>query len=243
MKKTLFPFSFLLIISFCISAQKEVYFNTAKQEDIKVVSMQGIEIGSNFDPSTIINDIKYNRQSFHIPINIGYFNEKRIAPTLTLISSAEIAYGYSKSAYSALNDTMYNGNISYIYKTSYSLGLNLSVEPRWYFSYKNRYTMGRAMLNSGWFLSLPVSYGITLLSNSEYFNKPTWLYDKYYGSLSFSPAFGYRQAITKHLFLEGNIKYLNGDFSFYEKNKMFFITGPLFFFSPTLSIKAAYTFK
>jgi len=242
MKHCLFSIAFLLISVLSAYAQKEVFFNDKKPEDIKVESMQGIVIGSGFNPIATIDNISYNRQYLNIPLHFGYFNEKRIASTLTLISSAEITYGLSKSAYSSMIDTITTGS-SNTYKTTYSLGLKLSVEPRWYFSYKNRYPVGRANLNSGWYLSLPVSYGFTLMSNSEYFNKPTWFYDKYYGSLAFAPAVGYRQAIAKRFFLEGDIKYLNGNFGFYEMNKTFFISGPSFFFQPTISLKAAYTFK
>ena len=43
MKQLLFIISSILFILLSASAQKEVYFNTMKPEDIKVNSMQGIE--------------------------------------------------------------------------------------------------------------------------------------------------------------------------------------------------------
>lgn len=178
-----------------------------------------------------------------IPLSIGYFNEKRIALTWTLISSAEIGCNFFKESELVNTDSVITSiGSSQLLKNSYSLGLKLGIEPRWYFSYKSRYQQGLAGLNSGWYISLPVTGGTTLISNSIYFNRPTTLYDKYYASLSFAPSLGYRQAFNKHFFLEASLKYLNANVGFYEKNKLLIITGNLFNLTPVIGLKAAYTF-
>jgi len=251
MKQVLVTIALLFISYLSVSAQKEVYFNTAKPEDIKVESMQGIDIESSFSPISIINNLTYQSKSGSFPLSIGYFNEKRIASCWTLTTRIwfnnnfiKIPQYISDNDPANFNDTMYYSTSQTIdsYKFVYRLYLGISIEPRWYFSYKNRYTMGRANLNSGWFLSLPVSIGVTIINTykqpvSEYWSKQT-----NYGGLVFSPVLGYRQAISNHLFLEGDIVLLNGSIGFSKIDNKFIIY-PSLHITAGISIKAAYTFK
>ena len=63
-------------------------------------------------------------------------------------------------------------------------------EPRWYFSYFHRQKEGKAMLNSGWYIGMPIN----LYSD----------FSTYYG-FRLNPSLGFRQAITKSLFIEGGL--------------------------------------
>lgn len=238
MKRILLFVSIISCLFGSISAQKEVYFSTIEPDSIKVESMNGILIQSNFNPLGF-----FNKFSKSVPLSIGYFNEKRIAPTWTLISSAEIGCGFFKEPELLNLDSAYASyGSSLTYKTRYSVGLNFGLEPRWYLGYKSRYQKGIAGLNSGWYMSLPVAVGTTLISNSTYLNK-SFYFDKFYAALSFAPSLGYRQEVGKHFFLEGDLMYLSGNMGLYEKNKSVFVSGPIFNFNPVITIKAAYTFK
>ena len=245
MKKILFTIVLLFISYLSVYSQKEVYFNTAKSEDIKVESMQGIDIESSFSPISIIDNLTYQKKSWGFPLSIGYFKEKRIASTWTLLYRIKLQNNLSNTpvfTYDSINHGyMFDYNSS-SYKTTYSLGIGISIEPRWYFSYKKRYQVGKAKLNSGWYLSLPVATGVTLINTykqpvSEYWSKQT-----NYGGLGFSPSLGYRQAISNHLFLEGDIALLNGSIGFSKIDNKFIIY-PSLHITAGMSIKAAYTFK
>lgn len=250
-KNKVFIFSIIFIPFLNIFAQKEVYFNTAKSEDIKVESMQGIDIESSISAISIIDNLKYQSKSWSFPLSIGYFNEKRIASCWTLTTriglnnfffSAPQINLFKDSA--TINDSIYHFTSQRFdgYKLGYQLDLYIRIEPRWYFNHKKRYQAGKAKLNSGWYLSLPVSTGVTLINTykppvSEYWSKQT-----NYGSLGFSPVLGYRQAISKHLFLEGNVALFSGSIGFSKLDNKFIIS-PLLQITAGISIKAAYTFK
>jgi hypothetical protein len=78
---------FLLFLStFEAFAQKEIFFSSTPTDSIKVQSMHGIEIESGISLSKLFNPYDPNDKSFRIPLYMGYFNEKRIAPSWTLIT-------------------------------------------------------------------------------------------------------------------------------------------------------------
>jgi hypothetical protein len=194
-----------------VSAQKEVFFNTAKPEDIKVESMQGFEIGSAINTSSLFSPYYSYGKEFAIPISIGYFNEKRIAPSWTLTTRISLDQSLINTAHYILmkdsfirNDSMYHSYIQKLdhYKLEYRLNLGISVEPRWYFGFKNRYQIGHAKLNSGWFLSLPFSISTTLINTykPDLVNIYSLNY-KTYCSLGLSPTLGFRQAVSNHCLL------------------------------------------
>ncbi|HEY5591644.1 MAG TPA: hypothetical protein VIK55_11575 [Paludibacter sp.] len=251
MKQVLVTIALLFSTYLSVYAQKEVYFNTTKTENIKVESMQGINIESSFSPISIIHNLKYQSKSGGFPLSIGYFNEKRITSCWTLTTRIVLDnFFFNVPTITFYNDTAtnYYSNNNYIspringYKFEYQLGLHISIEPRWYFSYKKRYQAGKAKLNSGWYLSLPVATGVTLINTykppvNEYWARPT-----NYGSLGFNPSLGYRQAISKHMFLEGDVALLSGSIGFSKLDNKFIIS-PLLQITAGISIKVAYTFK
>ena len=173
MKQILFTIILILVSFLNVSAQKEVYFNTTKPEDIKVESMQGFEIGSAINTTSIFSSYYFYGKEFAIPLSMGYFNEKRIAPSWTLTTRIGLTHSFMKIAHYTqfkdsfiMADTMYhfiNQKLDH-YKSEYALNLGIGVEPRWYFSHKSRFPIGQAKLNSGWFLSLPFSVSTTLIN-------------------------------------------------------------------------------
>jgi len=244
-----FSFTIILVLQsyLSVSAQKEVYFNTTKPEDIKVESLQGFEIESSINTTSLFSP------SFGIPLSMGYFNEKRIAPSWTLTTRIGLTHSFMKIAHYAqfkdsfiMADTMYhfiNHKLDQ-YKSEYALNLGIGVEPRWYFSLKSRSQIGQAKLNSGWFLSLPFSVSTTLINTY----KPDLvdiysLNSKTYCSLGLSPTLGFRQAVSKHWFLEGSCTLINASSQLYSYNNIFAVSQPWFTILPGISIKAAYTFK
>ena len=244
-----FVFTIILVLLSClsVSAQKEVYFSLTPKDSIKVQSMQGIEIGSTINTSSLFSPF------FGIPLSMGYFNEKRIAPSWTLTTRIGLTHSFMKIAHYTqfkdsfiMADTMYhfiNQKLDH-YKSEYALNLGIGVEPRWYFSHKSRFPIGQAKLNSGWFLSLPFSVSTTLINTY----KPDLVdsyasYAKTYFSLGLSPTLGFRQAVSNHWFLEGNCQLINASSYIYRINTYFGITIPRFTVFPAISIKAAYTFK
>jgi len=247
MKQTLVTIALLFSTYLSVSAQKEVYFNTTKPEDIKVASMQGIDIESGLNPISIINNLKYQSKSWNIPLSIGYFNEKRIASTWTLLYKVKLMNSFSNTpviSYDSINHS-YGFDNNSPYKAEYSLGIGISFEPRWYFSYKKRYQLGMAKLNSGWFLSLPLSLNSTLINTFKFPQDVYWSSFKNIGSISLAPIIGYRNSVTKQLFLEGNIKIVNSNLNVnsFRKQLSINLNIPALNFFPELSIKASYVFK
>ncbi len=245
----------LFTIALRISAQKEIYFSSTPKDSIKVESIRGVEIESGMNTSKLFNTSSHDK-SFTIPLYMGYFNEKRIAPSWTLIARIGLSNNFMNSAhYVLVKDSMQmNGPIYYYnttkvdyYKFEYQLNLGISIEPRWYFGYKNRYQSGKTKLNSGWFLSFPLSVS-TLLINTYKPEVPpgyTTYYQDYksYCSFGLYGHLGYRQAISKQWFLEGDVAILGIESGLFSYKKQLYLS-PV---SPNLfqgiNIKAAYTFK
>lgn len=253
MKQVLVTIALLFSSYLSVSAQKEVFFNTAKPEDIKVVSMRGLEISSGYNPLTLFRSSSDNNNSFGIPLTMSYFSEKRIAPSWTLTTRIGLTHNFIKQAEYvnypdsfAYHDSIYHYFNQKIdgYQFVYQLSLHLEIEPRWYFNFKNRYQKGHAKLNSGWFVSLPVSYN-TLLINTYKWPESENSYHtnfKNYGSLNTLLLFGYRQAISKNWFLEANLPTIGYNFNFYKYTTGFYVYSN-FVVNPMINLKASYTFK
>lgn len=248
MKQINFIVTFLLLVTLSTVAQKAVNVDTHKAKDIKVESLKGFEIGSSIYPADILNNYINNFKSSNTPITLAYFSEKRIASTLTLISRFRLVGNILNSPvimYDSIhNGYGYSGN-DLSYQTTYSLGAGIDIEPRWYFGYKKRYLEGEARLNSGWFLSIPLSLSGTLINT--YKMPPLYDFYKYrnFGYLSIAPTIGCRQAITKELFIEGNLQLANRGLDIHTLSDKLTITFkyPTFRLFTELSFKIAYTFK
>ncbi|NDP20205.1 MAG: hypothetical protein GZ091_03885 [Paludibacter sp.] len=182
MKKMLIS-SLLLLSFFSLSAQKEVFFTTIDKDSVSISSMQGIFIG----PAAF-------HSGFGVSFDVGYFNEKRMTNSTSLILGGNIYLGkYIKSIlYSGYSNS--NSFSRPIHEYGFGMGLTAFAEPRWYFTFKNRYEKGRNVkLNTGCFLGLPLELNTnTLFADST----------KLKLNLFLSPIIGYRFAFSNHFFME-----------------------------------------
>lgn len=239
MKSTII-FLFLLFY-FQTSAQKEVYFNTAKPEDIKVETLKGVELQIGYNPMYIFDPTRYFNQE--IPYYAGFFNEKRIASNVTLGYSVGLSGSRTELPLLTLRYDSVSGNSFYVfdnnldYKASFSLGLRIGIEPRWYWNLKKRAEQNMAKLNSGWFLSMPITCEYSMFTSF----KPNYLSDyQYYGNIILKPTIGFRQSVSKNIFLEGSFGYKVGS---YLSRNMYGLNPLRLSTNSELNIKAAYTFK
>ncbi len=238
----------LTLLSFLrVYAQKEVFFDTLKIKDIKVQQMQGVEIGSGLYPTNIFMNLSSSIKDNTIPIVISYFNEKRIASTWTLISRIKLQNNLSNSpvsSYDSINHS-YQFDSNSHYQTTYSLELGVEIEPRWYFGYKSRYQLGKAQLNSGWYLSLPLQLSTTLINTYKYPQPENLITYKNLANLTLAPTIGYRQSVSKQLFFEANLRLAYSTLYLYSINNHVNVSYsyPSVTLFPELSFKIAYTFK
>lgn len=227
----------LILISVQAFAQREVYFNASKPEDLKVESLKGLELQIGFNPFKILSSNNYYNPTFYYA---DFFSERKITPTMTLTYSAGIFGSIVKSpvfTYDSISGGSYWYGDNSNYEKIYSLGLKVGLEPRWYWTFKKRSELNKARLNSGWFLSLPFDYSYSIYNSY----KSTPVYNSQsYGGLNLKPTIGYRQSITNNIFLEGSFGYgITYGLSTYN-NKFY---GLLSSSLPELKLKAAYTFK
>lgn len=232
-----------ILTSISTFAQREVFFNSSKPEDFKVQSLKGIELQTGYFPLSLFSP---NRNYNSIPFYAGFFSEKRIAPTMTLGYSAGLFGSTYKMpiahyTYDSISGSYYGYGIVGSYTQEYTLGLRMGVEPRWYWNFKKRAEQNKARLNSGWFLSLPLNYEYAMYSSYKPTYPPNFQSNyQNYGYLTLKPTIGYRQSITKNIFIEGSFGYgiglalgsYNGKFNPYISDT-----------EPELKLKAAYTFK
>jgi hypothetical protein len=186
MKQFLFTITFLLFVTLNVSAQSEVFFSTISRDSVSIYNTQGIFTG----PAVFHGGVG-------VSYDIGYFNERKMTNTTSLILGGNLYFGkYVKSVIS----NGYSDSNSFsrpIYKYGFGMGLSAFAEPRWYFSFKNRYEKGRNVkLNTGWFLGLPLE-----LNTSTLFADST----KLKLNLQLTPVLGYRIGFSKHFFMETDV--------------------------------------
>lgn len=227
----------IILVSFLISSlsafsQKEIYFNATKSEDIKVQTISGFEL--KMEKKFLFDRFDYSSSKV-FDFNLGYFHEKQLSKSISLIGTIELKSIIGKTKKYQFVDSV--SVISNNFTPYYGINLNLSLEPRWYFGYEKRFQLGKALLNSGWFLSLPVRL-VPLQVSTPYFigdNYPGVIYHRI--DLDISPTLGFRQAITKNIFVEaeGSLTLNNISFLFLEN------AGVFSYLVPTLDIKFAYS--
>jgi len=243
MKQVLITISSLFFILLSALAQKEVYFNTTKSEDIKVESMHGIETRLSLLPSEYISKLFSFPNNFNGSFYIGYFNEKRIADCWTLNTTI----GFQNIALKTYNLQFISDSINGNYigvvgsKTAYSLMLEAGIEPRWYYGYKNRYRIGKARLNSGWYLSFPLTIRTNILQTPEPLLNQGWFPKYLSGSLILTPTLGYKQAISDRFFFESSLGL--GVISTFGTNSYGSFNVNIPYLYPTVSVKLGYKFK
>jgi hypothetical protein len=208
--------SFLFFFCLSASAQKEVYFSDKSRDSVSISAIQGVQIGA-----TLSSDY----EGLNVPVSIGYFNELKLGYTTSLILSGNISMVKALSSFSTTYITNDYGSY-YVSNIVYEPAIELAIkaEPRWYFSYQNRYVKGNNIkINSGFFLSLPC----------EISTNPLTKFYPFQLNLSTAASFGFRYAITNNFFIEPAANLGIGLYNF-----RYFST-----ITPYLSLKAAYTFK
>lgn len=256
--KRLTSISFVIII-ICTSifAQKEVYFSTIKPDSIKVESLKGLEIQLSTEPISLIQNLNTTPQRYSFPLYVGYFSENRIAPSWTLTYRAGIqnnlgCYQDYKYHYDSIKG-YYNMNQIEAYKMVYynNLEVSIGIDPRWYFDFKNKAILGKANLNSGWFISMPLQITLPLpiyLHTATVNQQPSrGIWPKEYFSINASlrPTIGFRKAISSKWFLEGSadLNLSTYYYSFFLSNSLRTTYISNLLITPELKIKAAYIFK
>lgn len=198
-------FFILLFVTTTLSAQNEVFFNDIKTEDIKVKSLHGFEFGlvpfvNIYNPHSFFLQ---KEEQMNLSARVVYFNEKRICSNWTINSTIGLNNLFFRRPILTLESNGFYSSSSYSKtSTAYILELELGIEPRWYYDHKGQCQDGNTLLNSGWFLSLPMVSKTLLLKTPGPFIGDRWVPYLYTGSLSVMPSLGYRQSISNHWFIE-----------------------------------------
>lgn len=210
-------------------AQDMVFFNDlnskAVKKDAKVEkTIQGIEFSA--DPFKLLPER-------HIVTYLQYFHENRIGNTWTLNKSA--GFGNSFYRYSVLQAYIReNGEVSY-YGTSskmsyyYYVSLEAMIEPRWYFSLRNRFVRGENIQrNSGWFLAFPLRLSSGILQQPGAFyslgNKDWWPRN-FSLHVKFHPTIGFRNAFLKNkLLFEASLGYSPLEVAYWSSSNKFWLS-------------------
>jgi len=236
--------SLLLFFVLTAPAQKEVYFSTENADSIKVKSLNGIELNYSINPLSLLN-LSDRYGSSLIPLYIGYFHEKHISSDWTLNSSIGLYNVFSKIPVFQYDTVSSGGYSNYSsisgYQNLYSLQLGVGLEPRWNWGFKQLYQKGKGKLNSGGFLSSPLLFRTEIMHTPVPVYNPGWFPQYFVLVASLTPTIGYRQAISKQLFLETSLGLDVNMRIYYFKNQG--IQTSSLSFNPNFKIKAAYTFK
>lgn len=246
MKQYLLTISLLFIICISICAQNEVLFDKNRKEDSKVESLKGLEFRITPYPTGVF--FTQARYSFMKPYSIsgyvGYFKEKRISSSWTLLSTIGLHnIAIESHVLRQENDTLngYYFLVSPDRRITYSLMLEAGIEPRWYWGVKRLNLEGKAFLNSGWFLSFPLLFQKVILHTPEPLINQGWFPSILYsGKVLFIPTVGYRKAINNHWFVESSIGFAADIIlSTNSIDHNISLMGPEY--NPSFKLKAAYT--
>jgi hypothetical protein len=244
MKQTLLLIHLTLTLTIFVSAQKQTC--TSNDTINQIDKLNGIEtyLESSMPGRTATNS--------KFPLYLGYFSEFRLTPVSTAIfsigtnitpgtyltDSAELYTGYSYHG-GYIQDTM---TVNYCQFTP-----KIGIEPRWYWTFSKRALSGKAKLNSGWFLSLPIQILIPLplwctpaLDLQPPHIESLWIKDyfAFHGLIGLSV--GFRQALSNHWLIEAACGLqANNHVVFNKSNDNYFETE----IAPELKITAAYVFK
>lgn len=177
----------LLLSSFtALFAQQEIFLDNTPKEKIKLNNIRGVDFSTS-----IMSDEYYPFDPFHVDIHyqFNYFQELRLFSSFGVVLKGGMKMNRRLMIKREVND--YRDQHTQLLENSLfnsTFGeAHLVVEPRWYFSYFYRQKTGKASLNSGWYIGIPLELNSNLTS---------------YLSLSTNPSLGFRQAISKNLFIE-----------------------------------------
>lgn len=179
-----------------VYAQKEVFFYDTQPENMSVESMLGLEL--SLEPYVMSQSDLFSASAY-----LGGFYEMACAPTMSVLwkfgCHNVLAKGILFNEVDPEIGIVANPTYQYLYHAQLLLG----AEPRWYFSFRSRYPLGKAHLNAGFYAGMPISVEYALYRSQ----KNTM-------ELHLLPTIGYRQSLGLHSLLEmsagaGGFCYLN----------------------------------
>lgn len=181
-----------LLLLFNVAAQEEVYFF----EDTHVYKtevLHGLSLQSGLSSYNLLRN-GFGPKIFIVPVNISYFHENRLTSTISLNKTVGFVTNLNWIQYSDKETSEFINK----YGFTYDVNLAMELEPRWYFRYKTLASQGKGKLNSGPFLSTPISAVIPLSYASSQFK----FRNNFSVSAYVSIAGGYRYAVSDNWFLE-----------------------------------------
>ena len=209
----------LLLSSFTtLFSQQEIYLDNTPKDSISIKNLKGIELEYNgiFNTHEIISYLSYDTNQSIMTRNefkFNYFQEFKLLPSLGIIAKGGF---YLIPSRKPILDSAYYSNMQNVkFENVIYAGLQLSFEPRWYIGHKTQYLKGKGALNSGWYVSLPTE--ALIFKTSDVSRIACYI----------SPCLGFRQAISKKIFLEGSFGY--------TFSTSYFLTS-----EPSASLKIAY---
>lgn len=246
MKQSLLTISLLFAIWISINSREKELPSESRTSVTGVESLKGFEVRLIPFPNGVFS----TRFGYAVvkPIclsaYVGYFNEKRISSSWTLLSTVGLHNIATKShVLRQNNDTLHGYYLSVgpDHRTTYLLKVEAGIEPRWYWGFKDRQQQGKAHLNSGWFLSFPLMFQTDILHTPEPLIKQGWFPSVLYsGTILFIPTVGFRQAISDRWFVEGSVGMASDILiAINSVDSHLSLSGPEF--NPSFRLKAAYT--
>jgi hypothetical protein len=243
--------TFLIILSLTsqltlLSAQEEAFFNELNVDKSEIkISKQISGLIVDFDFVRLLPGTYMGLKAGSVETQISYFHENRIANTWSLFKSV----GFGNSVFNrieVIDDPNHGYQPTTIYRYQYELTLNMRIEPRWYFSYKNRHVHQKKIINNtGWYLSLPLSVKTMLLHEPVNNLRKSWLPDGLNVNITAVPTIGYRNSFENRWLFEVNLGYIPYHIDF--NGKQFFTNsarriGYLSADSFNSEVKIAFTF-
>ncbi len=214
-----------------VTSQKEVFFDNTPKESVAVQKLKGFEIGYTGATRSTFLDLLFNSSLTDIyqpnevlnTFQVAYFREHKLFHSAVVIIKGGLHLTPIKHG-SFIHNGFEQTFTGYRYVQYY--GFHLTLEPRWYMGFRKRFSMGKAKLNSGAFLTCPLEYICTINPSSNI-------------EMCLSPQLGFRQALSNHLFIEGNLgaKLTNNGLIFLQSEDYWTYIRV----SPTASLKVSYT--
>lgn len=220
----------LFILSLSISysyAQKSKTVTNSTPDSLKTTNLDCIQL----------NIASLPKNNLIPAISLGYSRELRIYKTLNICLNTELKnIRTMRTDYLITDQSNSNGENVFIN----AIHATFSIEPRWYFSYKNRVLNNKnTSLNSGWFVSGAVNYESGLLNNI-YPDFSLYAYSFHVSDailtgnyISYCPQVGFRYALFQKLIIEANFKY---SIQLYSSNEHMLESGN----TPYLNLKIGY---
>jgi hypothetical protein len=239
MLKFLLTLCLISLVSIQIMAQKEL--KSFDSTEFKVNSLKGIELKIESPYASSFQPLSSNG----VPLHFNFVNEKAIGSSSTLLLKA----GINVTPGVFYEDTTNNNEFILGQKIGHkvpfcSFGFNFGAEPRWYWNFQKKAHAGKARLNSGWFLSLPLEVNFPqvamLYGPTIRYEKADWITEQIILLYSLGISTGYRFALSERLYLESSLEIqASGDWTKYGDFDRWWPIGIM----PQLEIRLNYTFK